>query len=85
MKSLSVAERPRGLAASRSKRGGALKIFVLTNLHVVENRDQRLPFLEMKVMSCFILVFKPMLLNLATSVNRSLLISGFFIYFWSEI
>ena len=43
------------------------------------------PFIEMKVMSCFILVFKPMLLNLATSVNRCLLISGFFIYFWSEI
>ena len=39
----------------------------------------------MKVMSCFILVFKPILLNLATSVNRCLLISGFFIYFWSEI
>ena len=34
-----------------------------------------------------ILVFKPMLLNLATSVNRCLLISGFFYYyyFWSEI
>ena len=64
---------------------GALKISALTNLHVVEKRDQRLPFPEMKVMSCFILVFKPMLLNLATSVNRCLSISGFFFYFWSEI
>ena len=31
-------------------------------------------------MSCFILVFKPMLLNLATNVNRCLLISGFFFF-----
>ena len=51
----------------------------------LKTEPKRLPFLEMKVMSCFILVFKPMLLNLATSVNRFLLISGFFSYLWSEI
>ena len=50
-----------------------------------ENRNKRLPFLEMKVVSCFILVFKPILLNLTAIVNRCLLISGFFFYFWSEI
>ena len=81
MKSFSIAQRPRGLAASRSERGGHWRFPSFDKFACRWKQKLKVALTRNESYEPFILVFKPMLLYLATSVNKCLLISGFFFLF----